>query len=85
MADFEVTIKNTLINVKAQTLNQAANKFADFLLGFPEMENVAWQVIQTSVVHPNVLKLSMTKCGLHRYKVNPNTNKKVIAKLLTLV
>ena len=76
-------------NVKAKTIQQATYKACDFLLDYPQLSTTgsvevhAWPSKYFDASRPFI---TMTSAGFkRRYKVNPNSNKKSIAKLLALV
>lgn len=88
MAIYTAVLNNDLsFNVRAQTIQQASRKVTCLLHDYPRLSDsfnfVVHSVLSDSFDKelPFVTMTSMDFFG--RYKVNPNTNKKVIAKLLT--
>ena len=92
MATFTIQVEGSVkFNVKAQTADQAIYKACDFLLDYPTLGTTGKITAYTSLcgfpLYDVTLPfITMTSAGYKkRYKVNPNTNKKAIAKLLASV
>jgi hypothetical protein len=84
-----ITDNGLSFNLKAQTIYQASYKAFDFLLEYPQLSNTGHVTVYGDK-SPSFDRtrpfITMTSAGfLRRYKSNPNSNKKSIAKLLALV
>lgn len=81
MSNYSVIFDNGIrFNIKAQTLNQAANKVSDFRLDIYGVNGSTFTVYTDTAIYFNkeLPFLTMTKAINRRYKVNKYTNKKVL-------
>lgn len=95
MANFTIFVNGgskVRFNVKAQSGTQAINKAYGLLADYPTLlapKRPDIQLMAYSSSHyifqPSLPFISITRTLQGRYKVNPNTNKKVIATLLKLL
>lgn len=89
MATYTIKAEKVSFNVKARTMQQATYKACDFLLQYPQLGTIGRLDIHSKrsfEFNPSLPFITMTSAGFkRRYKINPNTNKKVIAKLLAMV